>query len=88
MKRIAAFGGLLVLAGCGGGSTVGTNYSEAPPQAEIVATPSPAPSESATPEAAAPAEAPAEAVANETAAPRERRFENRPVDNSPVGNSM
>lgn len=39
--RVLVLGGLLVLAGCGGGgSTTGTNYSEPPPMAEIVATPS------------------------------------------------
>lgn len=42
--------GLAALGGCGGGGTVGTNYSEVPPMAEIVATP--APRESATPDAA------------------------------------
>lgn len=74
--RLLLVGGLLVLSGCGGGGTTGTNYSDAPPMAEIVATPSPKPSE--TPEAPAVEEvAPdnaasdnavdAEAVANATA---------------------
>jgi hypothetical protein len=54
--RVLLVGGLLALAGCGGGGTTGTNYSDPPPMAEIVATPSPKPSE--TPEAAA-TEAPA-----------------------------
>lgn len=63
MKRIVALGGLTVLAACGSGSTSGTNYSEPPPMAEIVATPSPTPSSSATPEAAEPARP----VLNETA---------------------
>ena len=49
--RLLLVGGLLALAGCGGGGTTGTNYSDPPPMAEIVATPSPRPSE--TPEAAA-----------------------------------
>lgn len=52
-------GGLVMLAGCGGGGTTGTNYSDAPPMAEIVATPSPRPS--ATPEAE---DAPAYAITN------------------------
>jgi hypothetical protein len=75
--RLLLVGGLLALAGCGGGGTTGTNYSDPPPMAEIVATPSPKASET-------PAEAPvatneavednstdnaaeAEAVANTTA---------------------
>lgn len=36
MRRIAV-AGLVLLAGCGGGGTTGTNYSEPPPVAEIVA---------------------------------------------------
>ncbi|KRC82556.1 hypothetical protein ASE13_09870 [Sphingomonas sp. Root241] len=48
--RVLLVGGLLALAGCGGGGTTGTNYSDPPPMAEIVATPSPRPSE--TPEEA------------------------------------
>lgn len=47
--RVLVFGGLLILAGCGGSGTTGTNYSDPPPMAEIVATPSPKASE--TPEA-------------------------------------
>ncbi|NYT39381.1 hypothetical protein HZY97_01305 [Sphingomonas sp. R-74633] len=39
--RVLVLGGLLILGGCGGGSTTGTNYSDPPPMAEIVATPSP-----------------------------------------------
>jgi hypothetical protein len=52
--RVLLVGGLLALAGCGGGGTTGTNYSDPPPMAEIVATPSPKASE--TPEAPAAAE--------------------------------
>jgi hypothetical protein len=51
--RLLLLGALLALAGCGGGGTTGTNYSDAPPMAEIVATPSPKPSETPTPEAEA-----------------------------------
>ena len=59
--RVLVVGGLLVLSGCGGGgSTTGTNYSDAPPMATIVATPTPLPSPSATPEPA-PSEDAAEA---------------------------
>jgi len=47
--RVLVLGGLVILAGCGGGGTTGTNYSDPPPMAEIVATPSPRASE--TPEA-------------------------------------
>ncbi|HWU95791.1 MAG TPA: hypothetical protein VN029_09335 [Sphingomonas sp.] len=47
--RVVVLGGLLILAGCGGSGTTGTNYSDPPPMAEIVATPSPKASE--TPEA-------------------------------------
>lgn len=49
--RLLVLGALLALAGCGGGGTTGTNYSDAPPMAEIVATPTPKPSETPTPEA-------------------------------------
>jgi hypothetical protein len=45
MMRLLLVGGLLALAGCGGGGTTGTNYSDVPPMAEIVATPSPKASE-------------------------------------------
>lgn len=46
--RVLALSGLLLLAGCGGGgSTTGTNYSDPPPQATIVATPTPKASPSA-----------------------------------------
>jgi hypothetical protein len=45
--RKLVLGGLLVLTGCGGGGTTGTNYSDPPPMAEIVATPSPQASEGA-----------------------------------------
>jgi len=44
--RVVVLGGLLMLAGCGGGGTVGTNYSQEPPMAKIVATPTPTPSAS------------------------------------------
>jgi len=74
--RVLVLGGLLALTACGGGGTTGTNYSDAPPMAEIVATPTPRASE--TPEEAPAAEeaqdnaavdnaADAEAVANTTA---------------------
>ncbi len=49
--RLLILGALLALGGCGGGGTTGTNYSDAPPMAEIVGTPTPKPSETATPEA-------------------------------------
>ena len=39
--RVLAVAGLVVLSGCGGGGTTGANYSDPPPMAEIVATPSP-----------------------------------------------
>jgi len=43
--RVLVLGGLLVLSGCGGGgSTTGTNYSDPPPMATIVATPTASPS--------------------------------------------
>jgi len=47
--RVLLAAGLLMLSGCGGGSTTGTNYSEPPPMAVIVATPTPSASPSATP---------------------------------------
>jgi hypothetical protein len=49
--RLVVLGGLMLLAGCGGGTT-GHNYSEPPPRATIVATPTPmaSPSATATPE--------------------------------------
>lgn len=47
--RVLVLGGLLALSACGGGGTTGTNYSDPPPQATIVATPSPAASPSGTP---------------------------------------
>jgi len=50
--RVLVLAGLVMLSGCGGGGTTGTNYSDPPPMAEIVATPSPKPSPS---EEAAPA---------------------------------
>jgi hypothetical protein len=51
--RLLVLGVVLTLGGCGGGGTTGTNYSDAPPMAEIVATPTPKPSETPTPEAEA-----------------------------------
>ncbi len=39
--RMLVLAGLVMLGGCGGGGTAGTNYSDTPPMAEIVATPSP-----------------------------------------------
>jgi hypothetical protein len=47
--RVLVLGGLLILGGCGGGSTTGTNYSDPPPMAEIVATPSPKATETPEP---------------------------------------
>lgn len=60
MMRFGVLGALIVLGGCGGGGTTGTNYSDPPPMAEIVATPSP--KASATPIVA---EEAAEPVAND-----------------------
>lgn len=54
MRRIVLVG-LVALGGCGGGGTTGTNYSDPPPMAEIVATPSPRATSSAAPEEAEPA---------------------------------
>ncbi|WP_213982461.1 hypothetical protein [Sphingomonas sp. dw_22] len=39
--RMLVLAGLVMLGGCGGGGRAGTNYSDPPPMAEIVATPSP-----------------------------------------------
>ena len=49
--RVLVLAGLVLLSGCGGGGTTGTNYSDPPPMAEIVATPSPksSPTEEAAP---------------------------------------
>lgn len=47
--RVLVLAGLGLLGGCGGGGTTGANYSDPPPMAEIVATPSP--KASPTPEA-------------------------------------
>ena len=69
--RLLVLGGLLALAGCGGGGTTGTNYSDPPPMAEIVATPSPKPSETPTPEAGTTEVAADNAVAAENAAEAE-----------------
>lgn len=46
--RLLALCGLVLLSGCGSGGTTGTNYSDPPPMAEIVATPSPTPTPSPT----------------------------------------
>ena len=61
MRAVLVLGGLLVLSACGGGGTTGTNYSEAPPVATIVATPSPQASETPDAEPAPAAEEPAPA---------------------------
>lgn len=63
--RVLVLGGLVILGGCGGSGTTGTNYSDPPPMATIVATPSP--EASATPEEAAAPDA-AEPTANANAA--------------------
>ena len=55
--RMVAIALLGMLSACGGGGTSGTNYSDPPPMAEIVATPSPSPTPSAAAEATQPAEA-------------------------------
>jgi hypothetical protein len=55
--RMVAIALLGMLSACGGGGTSGTNYSDPPPMAEIVATPAPSPTPSAAAEAAQPAEA-------------------------------
>jgi hypothetical protein len=55
MRRLVLCG-LVVLGGCGGSGTTGTNYSDPPPMAEIVATPSPKASETPETEASALAE--------------------------------
>lgn len=39
--RVLVLAGLGLLSGCSGGGTAGTNYSDPPPMAEIIATPSP-----------------------------------------------
>jgi hypothetical protein len=39
--RVLVLAGLAMLSGCGGGGTTGANYSDPPPMAEIVATPTP-----------------------------------------------
>jgi len=49
--RVVMVAGFLMLSACGGGTTTGTNYSEPPPMATIVATPTP--SATPSPEAAA-----------------------------------
>lgn len=65
--RVLVLGGLVILAGCGGGGTTGTNYSDPPPMAEIVATPSPKASETPVAEEAATNAADAAATADEAA---------------------
>lgn len=52
MRAGLVLSGSLILSACGGGGTTGTNYSEAPPVATIVATPSPKASEAPVAEAA------------------------------------
>lgn len=66
MRLLALCCGLVALGGCGGGTT-GTNYSDPPPMAEIVATPAPSPIATPTPEENA-TEAAAAAASNDTAA--------------------
>ncbi len=61
MRAVIGLGGLMMLAACGGGGTTGTNYSDAPPVAEIVATPAPRASETPVP--------PREVNASETMVP-------------------
>lgn len=63
--RVLVLGGLVILAGCGGGGTTGTNYSDPPPMAEIVATPSPKASETPAAEEAVTNAADAAATADE-----------------------
>lgn len=41
MRTAIAVMALTILGACGGGGTTGTNYSDAPPVAEIVAMPTP-----------------------------------------------
>ena len=60
MRTLLVIGGLFVLGGCGGSGTTGTNYSDPPPMAEIVATPSP--QASATPAADSETSPPANAM--------------------------
>ena len=67
--RYGVMVGLLLLCGCGGGGTSGTNYSDAPPMAEIVATPSPRAS-------AAPIAPEADPVANDAAQAAESVVDN------------
>lgn len=62
--RLLALCGLVVLGGCGDGTT-GTNYSDPPPMAEIVATPTPI----AAPDPEENAGEAAVAASNDTAAP-------------------
>ncbi|MEP9357461.1 hypothetical protein [Sphingomonas sp. KR3-1] len=66
--RVLVLGGCLILAGCGGGSTTGTNYSDPPPMAEIVATPSPKASDTPAEEVAPTPAATAEDDTNSAAA--------------------
>lgn len=73
--RVLVLGGLIVLGGCGGGGTSGTNYADAPPMAEIVGTPSPKAS-------ATPIEPEADPVAvNDTEAEVEAETVNVSADN-------
>lgn len=67
LGRMLVVGGLLGLSACGGGSTTGTNYSDPPPMAEIVATPSSKATEAPDAVATAAAEAEATNVVGSTA---------------------
>ncbi|WP_448663811.1 hypothetical protein ACG3SL_03820 [Sphingomonas sp. CJ20] len=63
--RMVVVAGLIVLGGCGGGGTTGANYADAPPMAEIVATPTPRQTEA--PQAEIENDVPAYAITNDDA---------------------